>query len=298
MSNSLATVAASGQHPQMEPEFAFDDLFDEDYLYFYERQGAISDERTDRDTEVVETLLALESGSAVLDLACGHGRIANRLARKGYRVTGLDRSALFLDVARRQASEWGVDVEYVEGDMREIPWESRFDAIVSWFTAFGYFDDDGNKAVLAGTRRALRPGGRLVMDLNNYAWLLRAYQPYGVVERDGDLMIDIREHDLVNGRILTERVIVRGGKVRRFPFFVRAFTFPELRGWLLDAGFSSAEASSAVGGRDYSSGPDPGAGGPLSMDRNRMLVVATARLSSRVDGPTGGRGTARTRDRQ
>ena len=63
----------------------------------------------------------------VLDLACGHGRIANRLAERGARVTGLDRTPLFLEVARRDAADRRVEVEYVEGDMRELPWEERFD---------------------------------------------------------------------------------------------------------------------------------------------------------------------------
>jgi SAM-dependent methyltransferase len=77
----------------------------------------------------------------VLDLACGHGRIANRLAARGARVTGLDATPLFLDLARRDANARGVDVDYLEGDMRTLPWTGRFDRVVNWFTAFGYFDD-------------------------------------------------------------------------------------------------------------------------------------------------------------
>jgi ubiquinone/menaquinone biosynthesis C-methylase UbiE len=62
-------------------------------------------------------LLKLEPDIAVLDLAWGQGRIANRLAERGARVTGLDATALFLDRARHDAAPRG-DVDYVEGDMR------------------------------------------------------------------------------------------------------------------------------------------------------------------------------------
>jgi SAM-dependent methyltransferase len=244
----------------MEPDFAFDDVFDEDYLYFYFR---LSDERDDADAEQVIAFLDLPPGAAILDLACGHGRIANRLARRGYRVTGLDRTPLFLERARQQATEWGVDVEYVEGDMRAIPWSDRFDAVVSWFTAFGYFDDDGNRTVLAGARAALRAGGRLVMDMNNVTGVLRVFRPSDLVERDGAFMIDRREWDASSGRLMTERIVIRDGRVRRFPFTVRTFMFPELRQWLLDAGFSGAEAFSAPGE-------------PLELDSRRMVTVATA----------------------
>jgi hypothetical protein len=62
-----------------------------------------------------------------------------------------------------------------------------------------------------------------------------------VSERDGDMMIDRSQIEPLTGRISTERTIVRGGEVRRFPFFVRMFTFTELRDWLLTAGFTAVD---------------------------------------------------------
>ena len=100
------------------------DVFDEDYLYFYE---PLLNEASDAEVEVMWRLLELEPGMEVLDLACGHGRIANRLAKRGARVTGLDATPLFLERARLDAAARGVDVEYVEGDMRALPWEDRFE---------------------------------------------------------------------------------------------------------------------------------------------------------------------------
>ena len=249
------------------PEFAFDEVFDDDYLFFYGRHGdpasRLSDDYAEADTDKVVAYLGLEPGASVLDLACGHGRIANRLARRGFRVTGLDRSTLFLDLARAHAAEWGIDIEYVEGDMRSVPWTARFDAVVSWFTIFGYFDDDGNRAVLRGARAALRDGGVFVLDVNNLAGVLRQFRPTDLIERDGDFLIDRRWWDAVSGRIETERIVVRKGRVRRFPFSVRTFTFPELRQWLVEAGFASADAFGAPGE-------------PLDLDSRRMVVIATA----------------------
>ena len=98
-----------------EPPFDFQATFDEDYLYFYE---GFLNERSDVEAELIWRLLELEPGMEVLDLACGHGRIANRLAERGARVTWLDRTPLFLDHAQREADERGADVEYVDGDFR------------------------------------------------------------------------------------------------------------------------------------------------------------------------------------
>ena len=103
----------------MSSEFPREDAFDEDYLYFYEE--LLTPERTAAEVELVWKLLELEPGLALLDLACGHGRIANPLAERGVRVTGLDATPLFLDLARKDAAERGVAVEYVEGDSGRGP---------------------------------------------------------------------------------------------------------------------------------------------------------------------------------
>ena len=115
-----------------QPQFDAEGLFTDDYLYFFADH---LEERSDAEADLIWRLLGLEPGMEVLDLACGHGRIANRLAGRGCRVTGLDSTELFLDHARRDAAERNVTVEYVHGDMRELPWRDRFDAIFNWFTA-------------------------------------------------------------------------------------------------------------------------------------------------------------------
>jgi SAM-dependent methyltransferase len=210
-------------------------VFDDDYLYFY--ADRLTDARNDTDTDLIWRLLDLEPGTRVLDLACGHGRIANRLAARGCQVTGLDATPMFLDLARRDAVARGLRVDYVQGDMRDLPWHGRFDRVISWFTAFGYFDDPDNRLVLRQIASALAPGGRVLLDLNNRDWLIRAFQPDRVTERGDDLMIDRAELRPSTGTIHNERIIVRDGRVRRTRYVVRLFTFTELRDWLFDAGF-------------------------------------------------------------
>ncbi|MBF6604061.1 MAG: class I SAM-dependent methyltransferase [Chloroflexi bacterium] len=221
-------------------EFDFDTVFDaDDYLYFYE--PVLTDERSEREADLVWRLLHLEPGAEVLDLACGHGRIANRLAGRGAHVTGVDRSAGFLARARADAHVRGVAVDYIEGDMRTLPWEARFDAAFNWFTAFGYHDDATDRAVLAGIRRTLRPGGRFAIDHVNRDRLLASFRPASLIERGDDLMLDSSAFDLLSGRIETDRITVRGGHVRRAHFSVRLLTAPELREWLAAAGFVTIE---------------------------------------------------------
>jgi len=224
----------------MAPEFPREEAFDEDYLYFYEE--LLMPERTATEVELIWKLLELEPGLEVLDLACGHGRIANPLAERGVRVTGLDATPLFLDLAREDAAERGVEVEYVEGDMRSLPWTERFDRVLCWFTSFGYFGDDENRQVLEEAYRALRRSGLLAVEMNNLLRLLQVYADETVTERGDDKMIDRHRFDIQTNRSLDERTIIRGGKQRTFEFSVRMFTPAELRDWLLRAGFREAVA--------------------------------------------------------
>jgi SAM-dependent methyltransferase len=234
------------------------EVFGEDYLYFYET--FLTDEASDPQTELVWRLLELEPGADVLDLACGHGRIANRLAARGARVVGLDRDAYFLERAR----QGGENVEYLQGDMRELPWsEPSFDAVVLWFTAFGYFDDDGNAAVLRGIRRVLRDGGRLVMDLNHLPFILERFQRQAHLRRGTDVVLDDFEWDEERSVIGTRRTYVRDGAVREIAYEVRAYMPEELRALVPACGFSRVDLLGMHGE-------------PLTADDRRVVVLAHA----------------------
>ena len=233
-------------------------MYDADYLHFFASPGG-----GEKDAELIWRLLELEPGMRVLDLGCGHGHIANQLARRGARVTGLDSSSVFLDRARADAAALGIEVEYVEGDMRALPWTDSFDRIVNWSTAFGYFDDDVNREVLARVRAALVPSGRLGMDLNNLVRRLTTYTASRVLTaEDGAMLVDRFELVPTTNRLEVERTIIRDGRARRVPFVVRLFGFPEIRDWLLAAGFASVTAY----GEDAE---------PLAAHHDRMILTAT-----------------------
>ncbi|PBB28966.1 hypothetical protein CK214_27890 [Mesorhizobium sp. WSM3882] len=137
--------------------------FSEDYLHFGD--FLVSPERSGRDVEAIWKLLSLRQGSSVLELGCGYGRITNGLADKGARVTGLDTSPILLKKADADAAERRVNVEYVLGDMRSLPWRNRFYAVFLWYTTFGFFSEAENERVLHETASSLRKGGRTIASL-------------------------------------------------------------------------------------------------------------------------------------
>lgn len=234
-------------------------VFGPDYLRFY--GPMLTDERSDADARAVWQLSGLRPGMRVLDAPCGHGRIANRLAALGADVTGLDITPAFLDQARSDAAERQLDVAYVEGDLRAMPFQDRFQVAVSWFTSFGYWDDDGCRSVLREYARVLEPGGLLLMEMQNRDRLLRHLLPATVQQAGDDFMIDRHSFDPAANRIHTDRTFVVGGERRHTEYAIRLFTPTELADWLRGAGFAEVDAVDDEGQ-------------PLALDSRRMVVRA------------------------
>jgi SAM-dependent methyltransferase len=247
-----------------EPFFDFAATFGPDYLHFHAEQ--VGEERSNEDAAYICDHLDLQAGDRVLDAPCGHGRIANRLAAAGLAVVGVDEHQGFLALARAQAVTLGVAVDYRPGDLRRLPTDGPFDAVLCWFNSFGYFVDAEDRAVLAEFHRVLRPGGRLLVDGLHHDGVVRQFTaaPDATVVRVGeDALVDVTSFDPIGGRLVTERTVYRDGAVRHSTHFVRLPTVPEWHDWLAGAGFRSAEITDR-------------AGAPLTVDSWELVVTATA----------------------
>ena len=96
-------------------------------------------------------------GLNVLDIACGTGTVAARLAREGYRVVGLDSVEHLVAVARRRYGQSGAIVfHHLDLARHPVPEAGTFDVVVSMHTLYWHPDPPG---VLNACRSALRPGG-------------------------------------------------------------------------------------------------------------------------------------------
>lgn len=117
---------------------------------------------TVQEVDAIVRWLGLREGMHVLDVGCGPGRHAHELARRGIRVTGIDISQRFVDVASQNAPE-GAD--FVRMDARTMKFDVHFDAAVCLCQgAFGIMREaDEDEAVLGAIARAVRPGGGVAL---------------------------------------------------------------------------------------------------------------------------------------
>src|SRR5215204_5545757 len=148
------------------------------------------------------------ASSRVLELGCGTGRLTLPLAQAGHEVMGIDLSPAMLASARAKLAAQPQAVRdrvtLLEGDVRrlELAIEPSFDLVAAPFRVLQHFAAiDDQLDVLAGARRCLRPGGRLVLDVFNPS--------YPSMTRDRSAEVeDTSEQSLSDGRTLRRTVRV------------------------------------------------------------------------------------------
>jgi ubiquinone/menaquinone biosynthesis C-methylase UbiE len=244
----------------------YDEFFDEHYLDYWSQ--ILPQERTSREVRFIVEQMGVPDGGAVLDLCCGQARHAVELAKLGYDVTGLDLNEFLLEAGREFSKTEGVSIRFVQGDMREIPFENQFEAVVNLFTAFGYFEDEAeNQRALAGVCRALKPGGRFLIDQSHVLQAARDFQPRVWKEfSDGTVLAEERSFDAERVRYRTRAVFIKpdGRRAERCND-IRCYTCAELSAMLRRAGLEPVAVFGNFRGR------------PLELTSKRLIIISEKR---------------------
>ncbi len=240
--------------------FWFETIFDERYPELF---GPVEG-NAEVEVEEILGLLRLPPGTCVEDLGCGRGRHAIPLARKGYKVTGVDISEVMLRMARARAGREGIPVEWVKEDMRTFCRSGAFDLALSLFTSFGYFSDAENQKVLDNIGRSLKEGGRLLLDLRNAGKGLSPLEDMDktIAVPSGSLRMSVR-FDRRNRRAKAEHTLTRPDGIRiSSAFDVRVYSMEELREMIRNAGMRIIDFYGSL------------SGAPFTEDSSRLVALA------------------------
>ncbi len=226
----------------------------------------------DAATSDIGKLLKLSgcSEGAVLDLCCGPGRHAIPLARRGFDVTGVDRTNFLLNKAKTYAEQERVTISFVQEDMRHFVKPNTFNLALSLFTSFGFFESlEDNRTVLNNIHSSLTRDGVLVMDMMGKERLARVFQPTGSqLAPNGDLLFERRSIHSDWEKIENHWYIVSGAQIKSFEFRLWLFSGRELKDLLYAAGFTEVTIYGDLDGTAY--GPDS------------QRLVAVARKTNRT----------------
>ena len=238
----------------------WNDFFTGVWPDFLER--AKTDEATLAETDFIRKTLNLEAASKVLDVPCGNGRLGLQLALGGWDVTGIDLQPALVEAANKRAQEQSVKLTCRQGDMRDLPWWDEFDAAIGYWSSFGYFDDKGNRDFVEAVWRALKPGGKFLIDTYVTEIVLRDFRSR-IWSRAGDwILVEECSYDHENSRVDSDWILITDDQKATKRFSLRVYTYRELVSLLESAGFGDFEAL------------DTATGEPFSVDSARLCLVA------------------------
>ncbi len=226
------------------PEGWWSEFFTGEHAEF---QIAMSEETHDSDAEV-ELLIRLgrvTSGSRVLDIPCGQGRHAIRLAEAGADVIGVDASSTMLERAMRDAEGRRVQVIWIHSDMRQFEAATPFDVTICLGGSFGYFGRNGDQDFLGTLWHALKPGGILALDMPSFEYIRARHNPRHESSHSHQHVIQQRHLDPETGAARIDVITVsRRGRTPR-AYYQQLYRTDEVQEMLASCGFEILEALEA-----------------------------------------------------
>jgi SAM-dependent methyltransferase len=202
------------------------------------------------------------TGAHVLDAPCGFGRHSLALARRGFRVTGVDLSETELGRARERARSAGVTLTLVPQDMRDMDFSGEFDLALNLFSSIGYFSDDEDRLLLDRFCTALRPGGFFVLDTRNRDHFIRHYPGEETVAVPGGQIRVKNTFDFTTSRVRQDWWL-EDGVAKLDQMEIRLYSAHELYRMLRPERWSAVELYGGLDGR------------PFEVDSPRLVLVAT-----------------------
>lgn len=207
------------------------------------------------EVEQVISLLGVEPEAHILDLCCGVGRHSLELARRGFQVTGVDRTRPYLDRASRQAEAEGLEIEFVQSDMRDFCRPDAFDAVVNLFTSFGYFEDpEDDRQVALNMYRSLKPGGVFLIDMMGKEVLARIFRERDWHEENGVLILEERKISKNWSWMENRWIIFADDNRTELNLSHRVYSAVELASLLTEGGFAHVDAYGNLDGSAYEIG--------------------------------------------
>lgn len=226
------------------------DIFWETFEPMLFNQKRLAD--TASQVDDIINLLVLDPNSKILDIPCGIGRHSLEFARRGFKVTGVDRTVSYLEKATKRAAAEGLNVEFLNEDMRHFCRDNAFDVAINMFTSFGYFEEaDDDRQVVENIYRSLKAGGKFLIELMSKELIGRDFRERDWNEVNGIIVLEDRQI-LNNWEQIRNRWIVLKDDIRiEHQFVLRLYSARELSMLLNESGFSDIKIYGSLTGIDY-----------------------------------------------
>ncbi len=217
----------------------------------------------DREVEHLVSSGTLRPGDRVLDLGCGPGLYASRLAGKGMKVTGVDISQRSLNYAIAQAKEQGLDIDYRCMNFFDIDYSGDFDAAIQTHGEMCTFPDAKRDELFAKIHQTLKPDGLFIFDVTTRAQRAKAgkqngwYASDGGFWRSGTHLVLEQGFDYSEDNVwLDQYTVVDEEKISVYRNWFHDHTLQSIRQALQNTGFVIVNVWNDLAGTPYEEGGD------------------------------------------
>ncbi len=225
----------------------------DEYLTVYQHRN---EQDAERHIDLILKNITLPRSSKIIDMACGAGRHAVILARKGFEVTGVDLSEKLISIARSISAKENLNVKFILSDIRNFLSEDKFDLVLNLFTSFGYFEsDEENFAVLKKAYDLLNDKGFFILDFFNSEFLVKNLVKYSSDKiSSGEI---IQERKILNNRVIKKITIVKSEQANEYEESVKIYSHNDLSQVLKKIGFDIYKTFGDFDGTEFNSSTSP-----------------------------------------
>jgi SAM-dependent methyltransferase len=229
-------------------------------------RAAMTPEATRAEADFFEKHLRVQPGARLLDVPCGDGRLSLELARRGYRMTGVDLSEEFLATARESAQREALSITWRHSDMRDLPWTGEFDGAFCGGSSFGFLGDEGDTAFVAAVCRAIAHGARFAIDAIKAAEvILPAFRERNEMQLKDIHFVGENRYDPETGWIDNRYTVTRHDRSETRVAAHRVYTYRDIARMLEEAGFGECEGLGSLDGE------------PFRLGSSRLILIASKR---------------------
>ncbi|MFX0092971.1 MAG: class I SAM-dependent methyltransferase [Candidatus Hodarchaeota archaeon] len=226
-----------------------DDFWETCELFMFDEQRW---EQALVDVEQIISLLEIKPTAHILDLCCGPGRHSLEFSRRGFYVTGVDRTKKYLEEAKNRAKSENLNIDFIQEDMRKFCRPKSFDVVLNLYTSFSYFEDpEEDKQVLKNVYSSLKNGGKFIIEMMGKEILARIFMERNWHEHNGVFMLEERKVANNWSWMKNRWIRIKNGEVREFKVEHRIYSATELISLLNEVGFTKVYIFGNLEGTPY-----------------------------------------------
>jgi SAM-dependent methyltransferase len=190
-----------------------------------------------REIGFIKELISFPENACILDMPCGQGWHSLLLAEEGYQVTGVDLSPEYISNLEKNARERNLPVKSLQLNMLDFTTSEPYDVVLCLGNSFSYFNAGNMQRLTSVMGKALRPGGKLVINTGSLAECILPHRQWPSWMQLGDMLfLMAHEYDCMLGALKTDMQFIVGGKTEQKTAYHFAYTLAEINRFLKDTG--------------------------------------------------------------